>query len=247
MNSLLQLSKISFKIIFRDQAGLFFAIILPLALYIGISLLPINQVIKQSIPYPNYLLPGIIAMQVMSGGTYGLAYWMVEAKAAGVLKRLMVTPISKVELILSLLSSRIAVMVLQAALFITVGAVLFHVPFAWNIVSILVFILLGGGVFLLVGLLISTFAKTYQAAAPITAAIGLPLTFLGNIFYPASALPHALGVISKILPITYLADALRFLFFQKFSFPAVQKDLFVLVIWFVVLLAFVSWRFKFEE
>jgi len=247
MNSLAQLSKVSFKMIFRDQAGLFFAIVLPLILYIAISLLPINQFIKQSVPYPSYLLPGIIAMQVMSGGIYGLAYWMVEAKAAGVLKRFMVTPIKKVELILSLLSARVAVMLIQSVLFLAVGGLFFHVPFSGNIVSVLAFILLGGGVFLLIGLLISTFAKTYQAAAPITAAIGLPFTFLGNIFYPVSALPHALEVVSNVLPITYLADALRFLLLHPFDLSAVVKDFFVLFIWFVILLVTVVWRFKLEE
>lgn len=247
MNSLIQLSKISFKIIFRDQSGLFFAIILPLALYVGISVLPINQFIKQSVPYPHYLLPGIIAMQVMSGGIYGLAYWMVEAKAAGVLKRFMVTPINKVELILSLLSARVVVMILQAILFTIVGALIFKAQFAWNILSVLVFILLGGGVFLLVGLLISTVAKSYQAAAPITTAIGLPLTFLGNIFYPVSTLPHVLVVISKILPITYLADALRYLFLNPYKWSAIRLDLLVLALWFLALLAITAWRFKLEE
>jgi ABC-2 type transport system permease protein len=247
MNSFIQLSKISFKIIFRDQSGIFFTIVLPLALYIAASLLPIGQFFKQSVPYPHYLLPGIIAMQVMSGGIYGLAYWMVEAKAAGVLKRFMVTPINKVELILSLLSARVAVMIIQTIIFTLVGVLLFKAPFTGNVFSVLLFVILGGGVFLLIGLLISTLAKSYQAAAPITSAIGLTFVFLGNIFYPASSLPHALQVISNILPVTYLADALRYLFLNPFNFAAIQTDLAVLAVWFAALLLLTVWRFKFEE
>ncbi len=247
MNSFIQLTKISFKIIFRDRTGLFFAILLPLVIYIVVSLLPISQFVKQDVPYSHYLLPGIIAMQVMSGGIYGLAYWMVDSKAAGVLKRFMVTPIRKLDLILSLLSARVAVMIIQAVLFTAVGAVLFDATFTWNIISILIFILLGGGLFLLVGLLISTLAKTYQAAAPITTAIGLPLTFLGNIFYPVETLPQALQTLGNILPMTHLSNSLRYLFLNPFKFSAISTDLLVLAIWLVALLALTTWRFHLEE
>jgi ABC-2 type transport system permease protein len=90
--------------------------------------------------------------------------------------------------------------------------------------------LLGGGIFLLVGLLISTVATTYESAAPITAGVGLPLTFLGNIFYPISTLPHALQVVANVLPITYLADGLRKVYFEPFSFSLVAIDFAVLVV-----------------
>ena len=90
-------------------------------------------------------------------------------------------------------------------------------------------------------------ANSYEAAAPITAAIGLPLTFLGNIFFPIEALPKALQTIGKLLPITYMADALRKLYLNEFSFSDISKDLLILAIWFVVILAFVLWRFRLNE
>ena len=186
-------------------------------------------------------------MQIMQGGIYGLAYWMVDMRARGVLKRFAVTPINTFELVLSLLSARIVVMLMQVVVMTMLGVLIFDVPFAWNILSIFVFTVLGGGIFLLVGLLISTFAKSYEAAAPITAGIGLPLTFLGDIFYPISTLPHALQVVSKFLPITYLADGLRKVYLEPFSFNAVSFDIFILALWFAVMLGLVIWRFRLED
>ena len=81
---------------------------------------------------------------------------------------------------------------------------------------------------MLIGLLISNFAKTYDSAAPITSAIGLPLTFLGSIFYPLTVLPHALQTIAKILPITYLADGLRQSYLYAFDFQKIGFDILIL-------------------
>lgn len=241
------LLKVSLKVIYRNQSGLFWTIIMPLAIYIGVAILPINQFLKQDIPYAHYLLPGILAMQVMQGGIYGLAYWMVDVRARGVLKRFMVTPIKTWELVFSLLTARVVVMLMQAVVMTVFGVLVFHVPFAWNILSIALFVVLGGGIFLLIGFLIATVADTYESAAPITAGIGLPLTFLGNIFYPVSTLPYALQVVAKVLPITYLADGLRKVYFEPFSFALVGLDFAVLFAWFIVLLFIVIWRFRLEE
>jgi ABC-2 type transport system permease protein len=238
---------VNLKGIYRNQSGLFWTIIMPVTIYVALSVLPISQFLKNAGPYSHYILPGIIAMQVMQGGIYGLAYWMVDMKSKGVFKRFMVTPISTVELVISLLLARIVVMFIQAIVMTGVGMIFFNAPFYWNVLSIILFVFLGGSIFLLVGLLIATFADTYEAAAPITAGIGLPLTFLGNIFYPVESLPHALQVVANILPITYLADGLRQVYSHPFQFSMVWSDFAVLGAWFVAILLIVLWRFRLEE
>ncbi len=186
-------------------------------------------------------------MVVMQGGIYGLAYWMVDLKARGVLKRFMVTPINKTELILSVVAARVIVMYVQVIILTFLGVLLFKATFAGNVLATLVLVMLGGAVFLLFGLLISSVADTYDAAAPITTAIGLPLTFLGNIFYPVDGLPHILQVIAKLLPITYLADGLRAVYLHPFSFALVGKDLLILSVWVAVMLTVTIWRFRLQE
>jgi ABC-2 type transport system permease protein len=121
------------------------------------------------------------------------------------------------------------------------------VAISWNIVSIISLTLLGGVIFLILGLLISSFAKTYETAAPITAAIGLPLTALGNIFFPIEKLPEAVQLVAKILPISYLADGLRKVYTLPFDWSLVTKDFLVLGLWALIMLVLVLWRFRLEE
>jgi ABC-2 type transport system permease protein len=245
-SSFWHLFKMNLKLLTRNPTGLFFTIIMPVAIYIALSVLPIGNTLGAS-SYSNYILPGIIAMVTMQSGIYGLAYWMVDMKSRGVIKRFLVTPIKTRDLILSLLLARAIVILFQAAVLTTIGIIFFHATFAGNIISSIVIVILGAFIFLLVGLIISMVANSYEAAAPITAAVGLPLTFLGNIFFPTDALPKALQAVARLLPITYMADALRKVFLNPFSFASISKDLLILAIWFVVILLFVLWRFRLHE
>lgn len=235
------------KLVYRNRTGMFFTLVMPLIIYVALSVLPIGALAGGALKYSNYVLPGIIAMTIMQGGIYGLAYWLVEMKSRGVIKRFLVTPISQRELVLSLLASRVLVIVLQAVILTIVGVLAFHATFAGNIFMAFIFTLLGGFAFLLVGLVISMFADSYESAAPITTAIGLPLTFLGNIFFPTESLPGILKIVSHVLPITYLADGLRKAYLGSVRFADISQDLLILAAWFAVILAFVLWRFRLEE
>ena len=246
MQSFYQLFLTHLRIVYRDRSGLFWTIAVPVGLYIALAVLPIPN-IAGALSYKNFALPGVIAYVVMQSGIYTLAYWMVDLRTRGVIKRFLVTPIKTGELIMSLLAARITVVILQAIMITLIGTLFFHATFSGNIISSLAIILLGGGIFLLIGLLISNYASSYQAAAPITAAIGMPFAFLGNLFFPIDLLPKAFQIIAKILPVTYLADGLRQAYLYPYNFTKILPSLLVLAAWLIVLLLFTVRVFKIRE
>lgn len=235
------------KMILRNRSGFFWTILMPVGLYVALSILPVDVVKNGNHAYSNYLLPGVIAMTIMQGGIYSLAYWMVDLKSRGVIKRLRVTPLSKSRLIISVLLARTAVMIFQVILLTVVGTVFFHATFSGWSGIILTLTLLGGFIFLLFGLLISVFADTYESAAPLTAALGLPLAFLGNIFFPSESLPEILQKISGVLPITFLSNGLRSVYFNTFTWQTITRDLSFLLIWLLVVFVITVSLFRFEE
>lgn len=245
-NSFNQLFLANLKIVYRNRRGLFWTIIVPIGLYIALAVLPIPK-LTDNLSYKSFVLPGVIAYVIMQGGIYNLAYWVVDLKAQGVIKRFLVTPIKNSELVLSLMTARLTVVLIQVVMITLIGTLFFHTTFAGNIFSTLLLVLLGGGVFLLVGLLISNYAGSYEAAAPLTAAIGMPLAFLGNIFFPIEILPKIFQIIAKILPITYLSDGLRQSFLYAFDFSKIGGNLLILLIWLIVLLLVTIKVFKLKE
>lgn len=239
----------NFRLLYRNRTGIFFTLVMPAIIYVALSVLPIGGGVGggDEINYSQYVLPGIIAMTIMQGGIYGLAYWMIDLKARGVIKRFLVTPIKQSELIVSVLASRVIVAIGQAIFLTLVGLIFFNVDIAMNVLLAIPFVILGAGIFLLIGLLISMFADTYESAAPITTAVGLPLTFLGNIFFPVDSLPSVLRYVGEALPITYLANGIRTVFLETNIPTTIWRDLGILLAWFVVILALTLWKFRLKE
>ena len=229
----------------RNRTGLFWTIIMPVAIYVGLSVLPIGTLVGTT-QYKVFLLPGIIALTIMQGGIYTFAYWLTDLRNLGVLRQISATPVNKLTLVYSMIVSRSIVMIAQAIVLTAVGEIFFDVDVRGSVVWGVVLILLGGSIFLPIGMLIASFADNYDAAAPITAGIGLPLTFLGNVFYPIQLLPHYLQAISSYLPLTFLADALRMVFLHSDTFFHISTDLLWLLAWGLVVFIGGYWRFQLD-
>lgn len=247
MHSFWQLFKANFKMFYREKEGFYWTILMPAFIYIVLCILPISQSLGNNLKYSNYVLPGIIAMTIMQGGIYSLAYWMVDLKSRGITKRLLASPLKQWELALSLVSARLLVVFAQVVILTLLGVFVFKADFAGNVLSTAVLAFLGGAIFLLCGLMISTFAKSYDAAAPITSSIGLPLTFLGNIFYPLDVLPHGIQILAKLLPTTYLADGLRQAYLYPFNIHKIGFDLLILAVWLIIMLILTITTFRLKE
>lgn len=241
-----QLFLMNWRLVYRNKTGLFFTLIMPVIIYVALSILPIGKLFASQVSYSQYVLPGIIAMTIMQGGIYGLAYWMIDLKARNVIKRFLVTPLKTWHLIATVLISRTIVALAQVIFLSIVGWLFFGATIGASLWFALGFAALGAPIFLMVGLLISTFADSYEAAAPITAAIGLPLTFLGNIFYPLEVLPKIFQIIAKVLPTTYLANGIRSVYLNAGTWGDWGYNAVILLVWLgiMTILSIIFFRLK---
>jgi ABC-type multidrug transport system permease subunit len=233
------------KMLYRNKTALFWNFAMPSGLYIALSVLPLPNMIN--LPYKDFVLPGMIAYVIMSNGIYGLAYWMAEMRSKNVIKRFIASPIKISDLVLSLVASRVVIMIFQTLFLSMLGIVLFDFQFNGNIFTILLLIILGGGIFLLMGLLIANFSSSYETATPLTTAVGMPMIFFGNVFFPAESLPKGLYLVSKILPISHLAIGLRQSYIQPIGFTELVVPLSILSAWLIGLLIVVIKIFKLKE
>jgi ABC-2 type transport system permease protein len=179
----------------------------------------------------------------MQTGIFTLAYWLIDMRERGVIKRFMVTPLSTWELIGSLVCSRLLLMLVQVVVLVFIGTTYFGAIAHGNYLNIAVTSLLGGMVFLNIGFLISNFARNYEEASPITTAVNLTFTLLGNVFVPAAVFPLFLQKFSEFLPITYLAVGLRENFTSVRAGASVD-DMLGLLVWMVVLVCVNVWMFN---
>jgi ABC-2 type transport system permease protein len=240
----IQLFIANMKMIYRNWRGMFWVIVLPLGLYIGLSLLKIKPSGPIKIDYSTYLLPGLIAFTIAQTGIFSLAYWLVDIRQRGVLRRFMVAPISNFQLLSSLMSTRLVLMIIQVILLAIIGAHYFNVHINGSVITVFILCILGGSIFLSIGFLISTISKTYEEAAPITTIVNFVFAFMGNIFFPVESLPKIFRIIGEKLPISYLADGLRINYVQDVGISASLPDIFGLVIWLIILFSLAIYMFQ---
>lgn len=190
-----------------------------------------------------FLVPGVLALSVMSTAMVSLGIATGFERRYGVLKRLGATPLSRRGLLAAKTVMVVVVEVAQAVLVVGVGAALgWDVPA--GLLGAAVILLIGTVAFAGIGLLL---AGTLRAEANLAAANGLflLLLFLGGMAYPLDRLPAALRAIAEALPAAALSESLRSVLTPGRSLAT--GSLAILLVWAMAAPALAARRFRWEE
>ena len=225
---------------FVDRASFAFAGVSPA---LTLQTTPVQS---RNLTYVDFLVPGMIALSIMQTGLFGVVFTFVQWKQRGILRRLMATPMRVRDFFFSQLVTRLATVALQIGVLILVGILLFHFHFAGNLLYLLIVGIVGGGIFLSMGLAISGAAKSEETAAPLANLISLPLMFLSGIFFPRSGMPGWLQTITQYSPLTYVSDALRSISIDGASLWGVRTDLLGIGVWLAITVVIATRLFKWE-
>jgi len=198
--------------------------------------------------FKGWLIPGIAAMAIMQTGLFTVVFSLVRFKSQGVLRRLKATPIGAAHFLAGQLTTKAIVVVIQTYVLIIVGAVALGVSVntgrlgAWFDLTILA--LLGGALFIAMGLAISGWAKSEETAAPMANVISMPMMFLSGVFFPLSVMPEWLTRWSQYLPLTYLADGMRAITVEGATVITLGNELIGLTVWIIVVFAIATKTFR---
>ena len=196
--------------------------------------------------YIDFLIPGLLAMNIMGSGIWSIAFSIVTARNKKLLKRLVATPMSRGQYLLSFLLSRLVFLVAEVVVLVGFGALVFGVPVRGSWVTLAVVCLLSALAFSAVGLLVSSRAKTVEAVSGLANLVMLPMWIFSGIFFSSSNFPTAFQPVIRALPLTATADALRATMLQGAPLTALGGQLTVIAIVlvgaFVVALRIFRWR-----
>ena len=178
----------------------------------------------------DFLVPGILALAIMSTSMVSLGIATGFERSYLVLKRLAATPLGTRRLVAAKTFSVTIVEIVQMVLLVGLGLVLGWSPVAPNWVLVVGAVVLGTLAFAGIGL---TLAGTLRGEVNLAATNGLYLVFLllGGVLFPQDRLPGALQAISDLLPTTALAEVLRD---TLMSSGDIGSAWFVLVAWAVL-------------
>ena len=191
------------KMFWRNPSAAFFNFLLPILLLV-LTATAFN-VADEGL---EVLIPGVAGMGVLATTFTSLAYNLTWLRDDGVLKRIRGTPMPPIAYVGGLIGSAGLNAVLQVAIVVTIGNLVYGVEWPQNPALLALFTVLGLVCFSALGIAFSHLIPNEEAAPAYTNAVFLPLIFISGVFYSADELPTALKVIAEALPLKHLIDGL---------------------------------------
>lgn len=196
--------------------------------------------------YIDWLIPGLIGINMMGSGMWGLGFAIVTARKNRLLKRLSATPMRRSHYLLSFMFSRYFFLAVEVTAILGFSALVFNVPVRGSILAIAVTVWLGGTVFSGLGLLVAARPSTIEGVSGLMNFVMLPMWLLSGTFFASDRFPAAAQPFIKILPLTAFNDALRAIVNEGATLPMVAVPLAILAVWavasFAVALKLFRWQ-----
>jgi ABC-2 type transport system permease protein len=196
--------------------------------------------------YIDFLVPGIVAMMIMSNNLNGVAGQIASWRERGILRRMQSTPLQASTFIAAQITARLVLNGLQATIVLLIANLIFgtQVNGSWSL--LMLFVILGTLAFMAMGFIIAGVAKSPESAGPIAGFISFPLLFLGGVFFPISNMPEVIQPYVKLLPISHLSTALRQVMNVGATLSDLWLDALLLSGWMIVAFIVASFTFKWE-
>ncbi len=196
--------------------------------------------------YIDFVIPGLLAMNLMGSGIWGVGFTIVEARRKKLLKRLVATPMSRSQYLASFILARLAMLVLEVGGLLGFGIWVFGVPARGSAGTIVMVTLVAALAFSAIGLLVASRVRTMEGASGLMNLVMLPMWIFSGVFFSASNFPNAAQPFIQALPLTAAADALRATLLEGASLGSLAGELGILGAWllvaFTAALALFRWR-----
>jgi ABC-type multidrug transport system permease subunit len=159
--------------------------------------------------YIDFLIPGLIGMNVMSSSLWGIGYALVEARKRKLLKRLAATPMKRSHFVGSFLIARMVFLVTEVAAILAFAVPVFDVQFQGSILAAALLAIAGAMAFAGLGLVAASRTTSTETVSGLMNIIMLPMFVLSGVFFSASHFPDWMQMFIRPLPLTLLNDGLR--------------------------------------
>jgi ABC-2 type transport system permease protein len=196
--------------------------------------------------YIDFLIPGLLGMNLMNSGMWGIGFALVEMRQRKLLKRFVATPMRRTDFLMALTSSRLVLMLVEVGLLLGFGVLAFHMRVEGSLLAILLLGAIGAISFGGLGLLTASRAQKIESVSGLINLVMMPMWIFSGVFFSYERFPRIIQPLIKALPLTALNDALRAIILQGASLASQWSQLLVLALWggisFVLALKWFRWN-----
>jgi ABC-2 type transport system permease protein len=195
--------------------------------------------------YIDFLIPGLLGMNLMNSGMWGIGFALVDMRQRKLLKRFVGTPMRRSDFLLALMSSRLVLMIIEIGLLLTLGILVFHMKVLGSVFAILLLGAAGALCFGGVGLVTASRAQKIESVSGLMNLVMMPMWIFSGVFFSYERFPAVIQPLIKALPLTALNDALRASILEGTPLIHQWPRLLVMLLWggisFVLALKWFRW------
>ena len=196
--------------------------------------------------YIDFLIPGLLGMNIMSGGMWGIGFVLVEMRSRKLLKRLSATPMKRAHFLGAFLASRIVLVLAEVVVLLGFGWLVFDLVLAGSWAAVAALAIVGGVAFAALGLFVASRTGKTETVSGLMNLVMLPMFVFSGVFFSSDRFPEALQPYVSALPLTALNDALRAVILEGASLASQAGPVGVLLAWgavsFVAALRLFRWN-----
>jgi ABC-2 type transport system permease protein len=198
----------------------------------------------EAIRYVDWLLPGILGMNIMFGGLFGVGYVVLRYRKSGFLKRLHATPLTAFEFLTAQVLSRLALTLLvSTVLYVSLATITgFHSE--GSLLLLFVLAILGALSMIALGLTIAARFSSEELVGGLLNLLTWPMMLLSGIWFSLEGSPQWVQWIANVFPLTHLLVAAREIMLDGAGLTAVAPEMAYLAVTAVIFLAFGAWSFR---
>jgi ABC-type multidrug transport system permease subunit len=194
--------------------------------------------------YIDFLVPGLLGMNLMGTGMWGIGFYIVNARSKGLLKRLTATPMKKREYLLSQLTGRLIFLVPEVVALLVFAVLVFQVPLRGSWVDLSVVCVLGAMAFSGLGLLVASRIRTIEGVSGLMNFVMMPMWIMSGTFFSTARFPDWLQPVVQLLPLTAVNDALRQVMIDGATLIQLSGELTIIAGWGSVTFVVALWSFR---
>ncbi len=181
--------------------------------------------------YIDFLIPGLLGMNLMNSGMWGIGFALVDMRQRKLLKRFVGTPMRRGDFLLALASSRLILMIIEVGLLLAFGVIFFHMRVLGSVFAIALIAAIGSLTFGGVGLLTASRAQKIESVSGLINLVMMPMWIFSGVFFSYERFPAVIQPLIKVLPLTALNDALRASILEGTPLLQQWPRLLVMVLW----------------
>jgi ABC-2 type transport system permease protein len=195
----------------------------------------------------RYVMPGLLTITILSGSLFGVTLRLVSERELGILRRLRVTPVSAVAVVLSHGLTALTILAMSVAVQLLVARLVFRFQPRGGALDLAVVLLVGACALIPLGLLVGSIARDTRSAPVITNLLFFPFMFLSGAAFPFWMLPDWMQRAARLMPTTYVNEALHGIVVRGRGVAAELAPLALLAGIAVVAVGVNGWLFRWES